>query len=427
MASDTQKHASPAQPFDVVVIGGGPAGMMAAARAAGQGSRVLLLEKNATLGKKLLISGGGRSNVTNNTPDIRTILARYKEGGKFLFSAFAQFAVSDSIHYFTSRGLPLREENEGRLFPDTNRAQSVHDVLTTHMKEGGVTVRTSAPVTGISYDRAQKKFTIFLSHERITVPKVIVGTGGTSHPETGSTGEGYSWLRSLGHTVVDNNYALVPIALHDAWVASVSGITLTDIKLTLFGDGKKKEVREGKMLFTHVGVSGPTILNMSKHVGEVLSECSEVVLMIDLFPAFDHRELRNMLTKLLGETPNKMLKNTLRAHIPTALAHPLITLIAADGDMPNHSVSKEVRTKLTMLLKALPLHPSHLLGSDKAIISSGGVTLEEVDFRTMESRKIPGLYLIGDVLNIDRPSGGYSLQVCWTTGFVAGTHASNDD
>lgn len=412
--------------IDVVVIGGGPAGMLAAARASERGRTVLLLEKNATLGKKLLISGGGRSNVTNNTPDVRTMLARYKEGGKFLFSAFSQFAVIESMLYFEKRAVPLKEENEGRMFPKSNTAQSVHDALVSHMKESGVTVRTRCTVTGVTKD-PDGSFSISfqdtnkpISNNSIHVRAVILATGGTSHPETGSTGEGFTWLAKLGHTTIENNFALVPIALKDEWVTRLSGLTLNDVKLTVLSDGSKKITKVGKLLFTHFGVSGPTILNMSKEIGELLIE-SDVTLMVDLFPKLDHQELRTKIQTALADESNKMLKNTLRSLVPSALVTSLLILLHVDGETSNHSVSTETRKALVLLLKALPLHPSHLLGADKAVISSGGVALAEVDFKTMESRIVPKLFLVGDILNVDRPSGGYSLQLCWTTGYVAGS------
>lgn len=409
--------------YDVVVIGGGPAGMMAAAYAGERGRSVLLLEKNEKLGKKLLISGGGRCNVTNNTPDVRTMLTRYKDGGKFLFSAFSKSAVKEAIQYFENRNVPLKEENEKRMFPKSDTAKSIHETLVSHMKESGVTVRLRSAVLGIEKG-ADKLFIISLPHEKIVSRSVVLATGGTSRPETGSTGEGIGWLKKLGHTTIANNFALVPVALHDSWAKKLGGVALTDVKLTLFADGKsdkKKSAKIGKLLFTHFGVSGPTILNMSKEIGEMLSE-SEVTLMVDIFPKLDHAELREKLKNLLSLESNKMLKNTLRNLVPSGLVAPLIELVGADGETPNHSVSTETRKALVSLLKAIPLHPSHLLGAEKAVVSAGGVALEEVDFKTMESRIVPNLYLVGDVLNVDRPSGGYSLQLCWTTGFVAGSH-----
>jgi len=250
----------------------------------------------------------------------------------------------------------------------------------------------------------------------------IVATGGTARPETGSTGEGFVWLKKFGHTIIDNNFALVPIALKDAWAKKLSGVTLDDIKLTTFQNGEKQEVQKGKLLFTHFGISGPTVLNMSKKIGELM-QYGEVIIVLDLFPRLDHGAFKQQLQTLLIAESNKKLKNTLSKLIPSALVSAILELANINSETANHSVSHKDRIKLVTCIKAIPLHVMGLLGADKAVVSSGGVALEEVNFKTMQSRLVPNLYIIGDVLNIDRPSGGYSLQLCWTTGFVAGSNS----
>jgi predicted Rossmann fold flavoprotein len=408
--------------WDVVVIGGGPAGMMAAGTAAERGRRVLLLEKNGSLGKKLLITGGGRSNITNNKPEVRTMLAKYKGASQFLFSAFSQFSVTDTLQFFNNRNMPTKEEAEGRVFPVSNKALSVWEALVSYMEEGGVTVSTSSPVVDISVEQDSKLIVITLKNKtNIKTKSCIVATGGTSRPETGSSGEGFLWLKKLGHTVQENNFALVPLALKDAWAKKLSGVVLPDVKLTTYQNGEKQEVHKGKLLFTHVGISGPTVLNMSREVGELL-EYGEVTIMLDLFPKLDYGALKEKLQALLVEESNKKLKNTLVLFMPSALVPAVLELSKIDGETPCHSIRHEERIALISLVKAIPLHVKGLLGADKAIVSSGGVVLEEVNFKTMESRLVPNLYLVGDILNIDRPSGGYSLQLCWTTGFVAGSN-----
>ena len=407
--------------WDAIVIGGGPAGMMAAGRAAERGKRVLLLEKNPALGKKLLITGGGRCNVTNNRPIVREMLAKYKKSDKFLFSAFTQFGVVEALEFFNSRGMATKEENEGRIFPVSDRAQSVWDVLVEYMKEGGVTIQTKAEVTNILHDKETQEIVVSLKNrDQIRAKSCIVAVGGKSRPETGSTGEGFRWLQKLGHKIVQNSFALVPIALSDSWAKKLGGVTLPNVKLSVFQDGKKQDSQKGKILFTHFGVSGPTILNMSRGVGELLGYGGEITITIDLFPGVDNPALKEKIQTLLISESNKKLKNVLSKLVPSSLVAPLLTISGIDGETPNHSVRSEERKKLISLLKAVPLHVKGLLGKDKAVVSSGGVVLEEVDFKTMQSRIVPGLFLVGDVLNIDRPSGGYSLQLCWTTGFVAG-------
>lgn len=423
--------------WDVVVIGGGPAGMMAAGRASEKGKKVLLLEKNPGLGKKLLITGGGRCNVTNNKPDVRILLAKYKESDKFLFSAFSQFGVPDAKRFFKDRGMDMKEENEGRMFPVSNKAKSVWDVLVKYVKDGGVEIKQNAEVTKIIFNKDKNEFEISFSglaakrNGIIKTKTCILATGGKSHPETGSTGEGFKWLKNLGHKVVDDGMALVPIALKDTWVKRVSGVSLAEARLTTYRNGKKQKAYKGKVLFTHFGISGPAVLNMSKDVGVLLNSGegkdyyggqSEVVIMLDLFPGLDNFVLKNRLQKILIENSNKKIKNSLFKLVAPALVSQILALTEIDPETPNHSVRTEERKKLVNLLKATPLNVLGLLGKDKAVVSSGGVELAEVDFKTMQSRIVPNLYLVGDVLNIDRPSGGYSLQLCWTTGFVAGDH-----
>jgi predicted Rossmann fold flavoprotein len=407
--------------FDVIVIGGGPAGMMAAAKAGERSRRVLLLEKNPHVGKKLLITGGGRCNVTNNKPVPREMLAAYKSGGKFLFSTFTQHGVADSITWFKERGVELKEENEGRLFPTTNTARTICDVLVQELKKTDVVQKTRASVKTVTRNKKSGGFTITLeSGEMLECQSCVIATGGTSRPETGSTGDAYVWLKKLGHTVVPNNFALVPLTLKNSWTKKLSGLTLPDIKLTLFADNKKQSVHKGKLLFTHVGVTGPTILNLSKTVGELLAH-SSVTLMLDLFPNKDAGELKVFLRALFAEHSNKKVKNVLSDVLPSTLVTELLKVLSVDPATVCHSLSTEARTSLLILLKAIPLEVKGLLGADKAVVSSGGVSLSEINFKTMESKIVPHIYVVGDMLNIDRPSGGYSLQLCWSTGYVAGS------
>ncbi len=409
--------------WDVVIIGGGPAGMMAAGRAGSRGKRVLLLEKNTSLGKKLLITGGGRCNITNNKTNTREMLAKYKGNDKFLFSAFSQFNVNDAISFFHERGLETKEENEGRMFPVTNKASSVYDVLYSYMEAGKVKIQKGSIVSGISVEKKSGHVIITTkSGNKIATHSCVVATGGLSRPETGSTGEGFQWLKKLGHTIVENDMALVPIALSDEWSKKISGVALENIKLTTFQNKEKQESYKGKLLFTHLGISGPTVLNMSRDVGELL-KYGEVTISLDLFPSVDVGTLRQRLQSILVGESNKKLKNVLPLLTPSTLITSILTMSGIDGDTFCHSLSTESRAALTKQLKDIPLHVKGLLGKDKAIVSSGGVALTEVDFKTMQSKLIPEIYLVGDVLDIDRPSGGYSLQLCWTTGFIAGDNA----
>jgi len=320
--------------------------------------------------------------------------------------------------------MPTKVENELRTFPVSNTARSVWEVLVAYMKEHGVTVLADSPVVELVRGEDGTLAGVKLKNKRVVHGRAIVlATGGTSRPETGSTGDGYTWLEKIGHTVTPPTPSLVPLALKDRWVKKCAGTTLTGIKITVLQNNEKQLAATGKILFTHVGVSGPTILNMSKDIEELL-KYGEVFLSLDLFPARDHGALGKKLQSMFDEHPRRKLANTLSGFIPPALVSIVLQRSTIDPETKCSGVTREHRTKLVSVLKAFSLQVDKLLGVEKAIITSGGVVLEEVDFKTMRSRLFPNLYLIGDILNIDRPSGGYSLQLCWTTGFVAGKSAT---
>jgi hypothetical protein len=405
------------------VVGGGPAGMMAAGTAAERGAKVIIIEKNEELGKKLLITGGGRCNVTNAEFDNRKLLEKFKNDGKFLFSAFSQWSVKETLDFFHAHGMGTKIENELRAFPVSDSARSVWDVLVNNMKRHHVKLFSNAPVIGIVREKKILTGVMLANKKVIRGRSIILAAGGTSRPETGSTGDGYSWLKNIGHTIVEPTPSLVPIAMKDAWIKRLAGVKLSDIKITVFQNDKKQSAAKGKILFTHVGISGPTVLNMSKDVGELL-KYGDVLLSLDLFPSQDHGALSAKLLALFTEHHNKKFRNAITNIIPAALVPVLVKLSGIDMEKQCNSITKEERLKLVSLLKGIPMHVQKLLGASKAIITSGGVVLDEVDFKTMRSRLFPNLYLVGDLLNIDRPSGGYSLQLCWTTGFVAGKSAA---
>ncbi|MES2213938.1 MAG: NAD(P)/FAD-dependent oxidoreductase [Patescibacteria group bacterium] len=408
--------------WDVCVIGGGPAGMMAAGTAALNGAQVILLEKNETLGRKLLISGGGRCNVTNAEPDLRKLLAKFKDAEQFLFSAFSEWDNNTTIEFFEKRGVPTKIENEQRVFPKSNRSESIYNALIEYMKEGGVTVCSNSPVAGVIKNEDQITGVKLEDGTTIHAKNFILATGGKSRPDTGSTGDGFGWLKTLGHEVVDSSAALVPIALKDAWISRLAGVS-TEAKVTVFQNEEKQEMKKGKILFTHIGMSGPTILNLSKDIGELL-KYGEVSLSLDLLPVYDHGQLNEKLQELFKENINKKFKNSLGTLLPGALSTIMVELSGIDPDKASNSVTREERLALIRLLKDVRVNVSNTLGVEKAVITSGGVVLPEVDFKTMRSRLFKNLYLVGDILNIDRPTGGYGLQLCWTTGYLAGKNSA---
>lgn len=408
--------------YDVIVIGGGASGMMAAGRAAERGKRVLLLEKNKNLGEKLKITGGGRCNITNAEESEHIFLAHYGKAARWLYSSFAQFGVKDTFSFFEKRGLPLVIEEEKRVFPKTEKAADVVRALVGNLKEKNVEIRTEAAVSGFiaANGNIQK---VIVDKEELAASSFILSTGGLSHPETGSTGDGFRWLEKIGHTVFAPTPDLVPIAVKDSWVKELSGITLSDAKITFFTDGQKKLSLKGKILFTHFGLSGPLILNGAKKVSDMLQE-GAVTAIIDAFPDIDLGALDKKITEIFDANKNKAIKNVFAIIAPEGTAKAILPLLKdIDPEKKVHSITKEERKEMVRLLKALPISISGLMGYDKAIVVDGGLSLQEIDAKTMRSKLYSNLYITGDLLNINRPSGGYSLQLCWTTGYVAGSNA----
>lgn len=418
--------------YDVIIIGGGPAGMMSAISAATVGKKVLLLEKNSHLGKKLLITGGGRCNVTNSEFDIRKFLAHYKDSDKFLFSAFSQHNVQDTLDFFHTHDMPTKVENEGRTFPTSDSARSVYNVLVKEMERLGVTVVTDIQVVGFdirpSLDNAYTthihSISVLMSGQvrMLQAKRYILATGGTSHPETGSTGDAYPWLRDMGHTVVVPKPVLVPVVIQDRWVKDLQGVSFSGIKLTVYADGEKIVTKKGRVLCTHFGITGPTVLNMSKKIGDMLDNKKKVSIQLDMLPDFDHGMLNAKLQQLFTEHKSKMIKNTLGEIIPPKVVEKVLRDAGVSEECVCSQVTREERIGLIDSIKKMTMIVSGLLGEDKAIIASGGVPLTEIDFKTCSSRICDNVSPIGDLLDIDRPSGGYSLQLCWTTGWVSGKH-----
>jgi predicted Rossmann fold flavoprotein len=421
--------------YDVIIIGAGASGLMAACVAVREGKRVLVLEKNKKVGEKLRISGGGRCNITNAEPDLHKFLSMYGKNNQFLYSPFSQFSNKDTAAFFEELGLPLITQGLGRMFPHTEKAIDVCTVLEKFLKDRGVEVLLKSAVTKIGTEgdpllageggSAQQNRVRFVVANGITYTaySYILATGGLSHPETGSTGDGFKWLTDLGHTVNEPTPSIVPLSVSDEWVTSLAGKMFEDAKITFFLNGKKSFSKEGRILATHFGLSGPTILNSAQAIGDMLHE-GEVTATINLFPRMDAGAVDRKIIEVFDIHKNKSFKNVLSELVPPGMASGILPLIQnIDPDLKVHSVSKDARKALGMLLMALPVHITDLMGFDRAVIADGGIPLEEIDMKTMRSKQIDNLFITGDLLHVNRPSGGYSLQLCWTTGFVAGKNA----
>lgn len=410
------------QHYDVIVVGGGASGMMAAGTAGARGLRVLLIEKNKRLGEKLRITGGGRCNITNYELDTKKLLAHYGDAEPFLYSAFSKFGVLDTEAFFKQRGISLKVEARNRAFPHTEKATDVEQIMEDFCYENNVTVLTNTPVKKILFEN--NSITGILTNEATyTATSYILATGGLSHPETGSTGDGLTWLGELGHATAKPTPSLVPITTQESWMKKISGVTLTDIKINFYVDDVKKISKTGNVLCTHFGFSGPLIINSAKQIADLMHE-GRVTGMIDLYPKQDIGGLDKHILELFNNHKNKLFKNVCKECVPAGTAPAILELLGESfPEQKVHSMSKEDRRIFVNLLKSLPFTVTGLLGYEKSIIADGGILLSELDMCTMQSKKYSNLFITGDLLHINRPSGGFSLQLCWTTGYVAGSHA----
>lgn len=410
--------------YDVIVVGGGPSGMMAAGKAAelrvGTDKSVLLLEKNKKLGEKLSITGGGRCNITNAEDDVHELLKNYGDADKFLFSAFSQFGVRDTFSFFEKRKLPLVVEARKRAFPKTQQAPDVTKTMFRYIEKAGVEIKTKVQVQKILTD--EKKIVGVETNEgKFYCNSLILATGGLSHAETGASGAGFGWLKDLGHTVHKPNPDIVPLKTHDKWPKIISGVSLSFMKITFYLNDKKSFSKTGKILFTHFGVSGPLILNVANKVQKLLEQ-GNVMAKIDMYPDTNLGDLDKQVIKVFDNNKNKDFKNILGEIAPKGMTPAILKLLPTRLEkLKVNSVTVEERKELVNLMKAMPVSISGLMGYDWAVISDGGIDLKEVDTRTMRSKVHKNLYVTGDLLHISRPSGGFSLQLCWTTGFVAGS------
>jgi predicted Rossmann fold flavoprotein len=405
--------------WDVVIIGGGASGLMSGAVASARSLSVLILDKNKSLGEKLKMTGGGRCNITNNEPDIHKMLAVYGEGAPYLYSPFSIFGVKDTFKYFESRGLPLVVQARNRVFPVTEKATDVLEVLHKELKKNKAEIKLDCTVSNVIH-KGNKIVSVETNQGQLSARSFILATGGLSHPETGSTGDGLRFLRELGHTIVEPSPDIVPIMVREDWVKELSGVSLSFMKITFYLDGKKQFSKTGKILFTHFGLSGPLILNSAKNI-KILLDKGIVTAHIDLYPDTNIGDLEKRIVKVFDLNKNKMLKSVIKDIVPDGMAQAFEEIIDfIDLETKVHSVKKEERREIVDLLKALTLSIEDLMGYDRSVVSDGGVILSEIDMKTMRSKLFENLYVTGDLLHLNRNSGGYSLQICWTTGYVAG-------
>lgn len=400
--------------FDGIVIGGGPAGMFAAITAAQNGSRVLLLEKNSRLGKKLLITGKGRCNVTNNC-SAQEVLQNTPRNGRFLFSAMAAFPPEKTISFFETNGCPLKTERGNRVFPLSDRSQSVLDCLQDMLRRLPVVVREETVKEILTQDGHVTG--VRTNKDNYTASWVILATGGISYPATGSTGDGYAMAQALGHTIVPQEGNLVPLESGDADCAEMQGLSLRNVGVKLV-DARNKTLYQdfGELLFTHFGVSGPTVLSASCHL-----KGAGCRLLIDLKPALDEGKLDSRILRDLEQYQNRSMENALTDLLPRSMIPVVLRRLNIAPEMQANSLTKQSRRSLVALLKAFPVAVTGKRPVSEAIITSGGVKVSEINPKTMESKLVSGLFFAGEIIDCDAYTGGFNLQIAWATAYAAGS------
>jgi len=407
--------------YDVIVVGGGPAGLMAAGTAAGQGKKVLLLEKNNSLGRKLLITGKGRCNLTNNT-DQEGLLANIPGNPSFLYSAFYTFGSQELISFFEGLGVNLKTERGNRVFPASDKALDIVQALVRYVKKQKADIRLNEPVSEIKLLPEDIKEVVASSGRSYKCRKLILATGGLSYPGTGSTGDGYKFARNMGHKVTKLSPSLVPLKTQESWVHELQGLGLKNVGVKVSLGGKLLYQDFGEVMFTHYGISGPVTLSASRYLTDCFnkSEAEPAIFSIDLKPALDHSALDKRLIRDLEKYKNKDFQNSLNDLLPQKMIPVIVELSGIPAEKKSNSVTKEERRNLGMILKELKFHITGPVGFNEAVITVGGVSVDEIKPGSMESKLVPGLYLAGELLDVDGYTGGFNLQIAFSTGYLAG-------
>jgi predicted Rossmann fold flavoprotein len=407
-------------PWDVVVIGAGAAGLMAAIAAAERGRRVLLLEKNRKPGVKILMSGGTRCNLTHAT-DNRGIVEAFGPPGRFLHSALAAFGVAETIAFFEAEGVATKVEETGKVFPVSNRAVEVLDALLRRLHRSGATLALGEPV--LELEPAPAGFTLRTPQRLLQARRVILTSGGRSYPGCGTTGDGYDFARRLGHTLVSPRPALVPVRVNAPWIAELRGVTLPDVAVRVLEGQATLASRRGSLLFAHFGLSGPVVLDVSRAISGHADPPS-LRLEIDLLPDMKEPALDEFLRRESIASGKKQLAAVLASQLPRRLCDALLVQARMPAERKAAALSKPERAELVRQIKRLTLGVAGTLGFEKAEVTAGGITLDEVDSRALRSKRVSELFIAGEVLDLDGPIGGYNFQAAWSTGWRAGAAAA---
>ena len=407
----------------IVIVGAGPAGMMAAAAAAECGGSVLLLEKMPRVGRKMMITGKGRCNVTS-ADDVPNIIRNIIGNGRFLNSSLRAFDNADVMAFFEGLGVPLKTERGNRVFPQSDRAADVVDAMMKHLRDQEVEIRTNTSVSDLLIEANKICGVRLVDGSEVEAAAVILAMGGASYPATGSTGDGYALARAAGHTVTPIFPALVPLVTRETWVRDVQGLSLRNVRATLYHAGKKEQDFFGEMLFTHFGVTGPIILQLSRRASELLTDGQkDIELRLNLKPALTHEKLRERVDRDFAAYGQKQLHNGMIDLLPKRLIDIVLNAAGLAPERVVGQISSKERGRLVHVLQALPLTITGTRPIAEAIVTAGGVATREIDPRTMESKLVKHLYFVGELVDVDAYTGGYNLQAAFSMGHAAGCHS----
>lgn len=404
--------------YDVAVIGGGPAGLIAAGRSGELGARVVILEKKSKFGAKLLMTGGGRANITNLL-EAKNMASKFGSSGKWILSGLMKFGPEKLIEFFKTHGLNTKIEDNNRVFPQSNQARDVLNILINYLHSSRVDIQLGAEIVSIIQNKDKIEKLILVDHREIEAENFIICTGGKSYPITGSSGDAYAWLKKMGHNIITPCPALTPIIVVDNFVKDLEGLSLLNIKLSFYCQQKKICSTIGDLIFTKNGLSGPAALDISENISKEQNKNLE--LRVDLLIDISEDQLDEKLREAFKN--NKIIRNILSIIIPARMAQAIIKLANINGDKQANSISRLERQQIVRLIKNFPLKVQGVAGYEKAMVTAGGVSLKDVNPKNMNSKVIKNLYLAGEVLDLSGPTGGYNLQACWTTGYLAGENS----
>lgn len=406
----------------IVIVGAGPAGMMAAIRASQIVPDVILLEKNPVLGKKLLLSGKGRCNLTNAC-DLEAFLARFSRNGQFLRDAFRKFFNQDLMRFFEERGLKLKVERQLRVFPVSDRASSVLNILQNELQKNRVNIFIDAVVKDVLVKNKKVEGVLLADGERINAERVILATGGVSYSFTGSTGFGIEAAGNLGHKIIPLMPGLAPLEIKQRWPKLLEGLSLKNIRLKIASPEKNILSPVGELVFTGSGISGPLVFSLSAQIGDLLQRSKNVFVEIDLKPALSNEQLDVRLLREFKSAPKKSIKNTLKTLLPQSLISVFLDISKIEQDKIVSYITQDERKKIAYLLKNFRLDIARLGSIEEGMVTRGGVSLKDINPRTMESRIVKGLYFAGEMIDVDADTGGFNLQAAFSTGYLAGESA----